>query len=114
MRSRLQLTCLNVLSGLNPQTRYPGRNFHVWNEAWMRRPDLPAKPEYNGWQVVDATPQEASDGKLAISDSLSYISDNSVQNVLTSRIYFTKTQKSSSLPVSFGSFSKRVDIAGVK
>ena len=36
-------------------------NFHVWNEVWMTRPDLPEG--YDGWQVIDATPQEASDGK---------------------------------------------------
>ncbi|XP_038074044.1 protein-glutamine gamma-glutamyltransferase K-like [Patiria miniata] len=35
-------------------------NFHVWNEAWMSRPELPAG--YGGWQAVDATPQETSDG----------------------------------------------------
>ncbi|XP_076839690.1 protein-glutamine gamma-glutamyltransferase K-like [Brachyhypopomus gauderio] len=35
-------------------------NFHVWNEAWMSRPDLPAG--MGGWQVVDATPQETSQG----------------------------------------------------
>lgn len=35
------------------------RNFHVWNEVWMKRPDLGA--EYSGWQVIDATPQEQSD-----------------------------------------------------
>ncbi|XP_014675499.1 PREDICTED: hemocyte protein-glutamine gamma-glutamyltransferase-like [Priapulus caudatus] len=35
-------------------------NFHVWNEAWMARPDLPKG--YGGWQALDATPQEASDG----------------------------------------------------
>jgi transglutaminase 1 len=35
-------------------------NFHVWNEAWFTRPDLP--DGYNGWQVIDATPQEASEG----------------------------------------------------
>ena len=34
------------------------RNFHVWNEAWMSRPDLPAG--FGGWQVLDATPQEES------------------------------------------------------
>lgn len=33
-------------------------NYHVWVEAWMSRPDL--GPEYNGWQAVDATPQEIS------------------------------------------------------
>ncbi|XP_052816725.1 hemocyte protein-glutamine gamma-glutamyltransferase-like isoform X2 [Mya arenaria] len=35
-------------------------NFHVWNDVWMARPDLPAG--YGGWQAIDATPQEASDG----------------------------------------------------
>ena len=36
-------------------------NFHVWNDVWMARPDLPRG--YGGWQAIDATPQEASDGK---------------------------------------------------
>ncbi|XP_063152837.1 protein-glutamine gamma-glutamyltransferase 5 isoform X1 [Candoia aspera] len=35
-------------------------NFHVWNECWMVRRDLP--PGYDGWQVLDATPQESSNG----------------------------------------------------
>ncbi|KAM4610653.1 protein-glutamine gamma-glutamyltransferase 2-like [Polymixia lowei] len=35
-------------------------NFHVWVECWMRRPDL--GPEFDGWQVVDPTPQEKSSG----------------------------------------------------
>ncbi|PAA79820.1 hypothetical protein BOX15_Mlig031784g4 [Macrostomum lignano] len=35
-------------------------NFHVWNEMWMTRPDLGKR--YNGWQAVDATPQEVSGG----------------------------------------------------
>ncbi|XP_051701154.2 protein-glutamine gamma-glutamyltransferase 6 isoform X1 [Oryctolagus cuniculus] len=35
-------------------------NFHVWNESWFARPDL--GPAYNGWQVLDATPQEESEG----------------------------------------------------
>ncbi|XP_061300038.1 protein-glutamine gamma-glutamyltransferase K-like, partial [Pezoporus flaviventris] len=35
-------------------------NFHVWNDCWMKRPDLPAG--HDGWQVVDATPQETSSG----------------------------------------------------
>ena len=36
------------------------RNFHVWNEGWFKRPDLPDGND--GWQVFDATPQERSDG----------------------------------------------------
>ncbi|XP_077542339.1 annulin-like isoform X2 [Haemaphysalis longicornis] len=36
-------------------------NFHVWNEAWMMRPDL-EPGDYSGWQAIDSTPQEASDG----------------------------------------------------
>uniref|UniRef100_A0A1B6D4M4 Transglutaminase-like domain-containing protein n=1 Tax=Clastoptera arizonana TaxID=38151 RepID=A0A1B6D4M4_9HEMI len=35
-------------------------NYHVWNDVWMSRPDLPIG--YGGWQAVDATPQETSDG----------------------------------------------------
>ncbi|XP_053103811.1 protein-glutamine gamma-glutamyltransferase E-like [Hemicordylus capensis] len=35
-------------------------NFHVWNESWFVRSDLGAT--YNGWQIVDATPQERSTG----------------------------------------------------
>uniref|UniRef100_A0A672QM24 Protein-glutamine gamma-glutamyltransferase K n=1 Tax=Sinocyclocheilus grahami TaxID=75366 RepID=A0A672QM24_SINGR len=35
-------------------------NYHVWNEAWMTRPDLPSG--FGGWQVIDATPQETSQG----------------------------------------------------
>ncbi|GIY43593.1 hemocyte protein-glutamine gamma-glutamyltransferase [Caerostris extrusa] len=35
-------------------------NFHVWNDCWMSRPDLPVG--YGGWQAIDATPQETSEG----------------------------------------------------
>lgn len=38
------------------------RNYHVWVEAWMRRPDLAKDGRYDGWQVLDPTPQEKSDG----------------------------------------------------
>ena len=34
------------------------RNYHVWVEGWMSRPDL--GPTYGGWQALDATPQEIS------------------------------------------------------
>ncbi|XP_056294501.1 protein-glutamine gamma-glutamyltransferase 6 [Pseudoliparis swirei] len=37
-------------------------NFHVWVEAWMRRPDLDEDGKYDGWQVLDPTPQEKSEG----------------------------------------------------
>ena len=37
-------------------------NFHVWNDVWMARPDLPEG--FGGWQAIDATPQEASDGEI--------------------------------------------------
>ncbi|XP_041639554.1 protein-glutamine gamma-glutamyltransferase 5-like [Cheilinus undulatus] len=35
------------------------RNFHVWTEGWMKRHD---QEQYGGWQVLDPTPQELSDG----------------------------------------------------
>ncbi|XP_052817705.1 protein-glutamine gamma-glutamyltransferase K-like [Mya arenaria] len=37
-------------------------NFHVWNEVWLVRPDLEPRRKYDGWQAIDATPQETSDG----------------------------------------------------
>ncbi|XP_072095708.1 protein-glutamine gamma-glutamyltransferase 2-like [Mobula birostris] len=42
------------------QTRDSIWNFHCWVECWMKRPDL--KPGYDGWQALDPTPQEKSDG----------------------------------------------------
>lgn len=36
------------------------RNFHCWVESWMTRPDL--QPGYEGWQAIDPTPQEKSEG----------------------------------------------------
>ncbi|XP_069716088.1 protein-glutamine gamma-glutamyltransferase 4 [Phaenicophaeus curvirostris] len=35
-------------------------NFHVWNDVWMKRIDLPAG--FDGWQAIDSTPQEQSEG----------------------------------------------------
>ncbi|XP_029010677.1 protein-glutamine gamma-glutamyltransferase 2 [Betta splendens] len=35
-------------------------NFHCWVESWMTRKDLPKGND--GWQVLDPTPQELSDG----------------------------------------------------
>ena len=34
-------------------------NFHVWTECWMARPSL---ARMDGWQILDATPQEESEG----------------------------------------------------
>ena len=49
-------------------------NYHVWNDVWMARPDLPKgevrfeydgiSKGYDGWQHIDATPQEESEGKI--------------------------------------------------
>lgn len=36
------------------------RNFHVWVECWMTRKDLGS--DMNGWQVLDPTPQQRSEG----------------------------------------------------
>lgn len=37
-------------------------SFHVWTEMYMRRPDV--GKQANGWQAVDATPQEESGGRF--------------------------------------------------
>lgn len=50
-----------ILEELNADSIW---NYHVWNELWMDRPDLNSNDglTYNGWQAVDSTPQEMSDG----------------------------------------------------
>lgn len=35
-------------------------NYHVWNECWFKRVDLP--DGHDGWQAIDGTPQEESGG----------------------------------------------------
>lgn len=53
-------TCI-TFSFIKPDLQvFSWRNFHVWNDCWMARPDLP--PGNGGWQAVDATPQETSQG----------------------------------------------------
>ncbi|XP_015904318.1 hemocyte protein-glutamine gamma-glutamyltransferase [Parasteatoda tepidariorum] len=47
----------NELSEFNEDSIW---NFHVWNDCWMSRSDLPSG--YGGWQAIDATPQETSEG----------------------------------------------------
>ncbi|XP_043081767.1 coagulation factor XIII A chain [Puntigrus tetrazona] len=42
------------------RTRDSVWNYHCWNEVYIKRLDLPEK--YSGWQVIDSTPQETSDG----------------------------------------------------
>ena len=52
---------------VNERALFDYRNYHVWNEAWMARPDLTGKDaeagKFTGWQAIDATPQERSDGR---------------------------------------------------
>ena len=36
----------------------------MWNDVWMTRPDLPQG--YGGWQAIDATPQQASEGTFPL------------------------------------------------
>ncbi|XP_055007177.1 coagulation factor XIII A chain [Boleophthalmus pectinirostris] len=56
-------TDLIFTSDLQPdsrRTRDSIWNYHCWNEVFLKRSDIP--DEYSGWQVIDATPQETSDG----------------------------------------------------
>ncbi|KAM3622381.1 uncharacterized protein V6R79_024014 [Siganus canaliculatus] len=47
-------------------------NFHVWTEGWMKRPDLSNDGKYDGWQVLDPTPQETSGAVLDGETNLKY------------------------------------------
>ncbi|XP_055891117.1 protein-glutamine gamma-glutamyltransferase K-like isoform X3 [Biomphalaria glabrata] len=42
-------------------------NFHVWNEAWLSRFDLPEG--YGGWQALDPTPMDCSEGVVTCGPS---------------------------------------------
>ncbi|XP_063816608.1 protein-glutamine gamma-glutamyltransferase E-like [Pseudophryne corroboree] len=47
-----------------PDTADSVWNFHAWVEAWFARKDLGSA--YDGWQVLDATPQEESQGSYRL------------------------------------------------
>ncbi|KAA8579607.1 hypothetical protein FQN60_006700, partial [Etheostoma spectabile] len=57
---KTELICLPDGSPDRENTRDSIWNYHCWNEVFIKRDDLPA--DLGGWQVVDATPQEMSDG----------------------------------------------------
>ncbi|XP_078099861.1 coagulation factor XIII A chain-like [Sander vitreus] len=57
---KTDLICLTDGSPDEKNTKDSIWNYHCWNEVFIRRDDLP--PGLGGWQVVDATPQETSDG----------------------------------------------------
>uniref|UniRef100_A0A670ZNZ7 protein-glutamine gamma-glutamyltransferase n=1 Tax=Pseudonaja textilis TaxID=8673 RepID=A0A670ZNZ7_PSETE len=62
-------------------------NFHVWNEGWFARSDLGAS--YNGWQILDATPQERSSGIFQCGPaSLTAIKEGDVDLVYDSPFVF--------------------------
>lgn len=70
------------------------RNFHVWNESWMARPDLPAG--MGGWQVVDATPQETSQGSFCCGPaSVTAIRDGQVYLKYDAPFVFAEVRKHS-------------------
>ncbi|KAG8455376.1 hypothetical protein GDO86_001536 [Hymenochirus boettgeri] len=54
-------------------------NYHVWNDCWMTRPDLPAG--YSGWQAIDATPQETSNGTYCCGPSPHLAIKNGLVNI---------------------------------
>ncbi|XP_058298789.1 protein-glutamine gamma-glutamyltransferase 4 [Hylobates moloch] len=66
-----------------------GRNFHMWTDAWMKRPDLPKG--YDGWQAVDATPQERSQGVFCCGPSpLTTIRKGDIFIVYDTRFVFSE------------------------
>lgn len=62
------------------------RNYHCWCEAFMKRPDLP--PKYSGWQVVDATPQETSDGTDLFTVNATFSASQQVEHKSTCKERF--------------------------
>ncbi|XP_053665322.1 annulin-like [Anopheles marshallii] len=56
-------------------------NFHVWNEVWLKRRDLGTNV-YDGWQVIDGTPQEFSDGAYKLGPAPVEAVKNGLVNML--------------------------------
>ncbi|XP_033113458.1 hemocyte protein-glutamine gamma-glutamyltransferase-like [Anneissia japonica] len=64
-------------------------NFHCWTDAWMARPDLP--PGYGGWQAVDATPQERSEGVFQLGPApLAAVKAGHVQLLFDTKFVFAE------------------------
>ncbi|KAK7131862.1 hypothetical protein R3I93_018430 [Phoxinus phoxinus] len=83
-------------------------NFHVWNDCWMARPDLPTG--LGGWQAVDATPQETSQGVFrcgpasvaAVRDGLVYLKHDTpfvFAEVNSDKVYWQRTADGTFTPV---------------
>ncbi|XP_053677743.1 annulin-like [Anopheles nili] len=56
-------------------------NYHVWNEVWLKRRDL-GTDAYDGWQVIDGTPQEFSDGAYKLGPAPVEAVKNGLVNML--------------------------------
>lgn len=65
--------CSNISGGVNlfvknsakldlDHTRDVIWNFHTWNEFWVKRTDVVMSSNLDGWQAIDATPQEKLEG----------------------------------------------------
>ncbi|CAH2302354.1 -glutamine gamma-glutamyltransferase E-like [Pelobates cultripes] len=64
-------------------------NFHVWNESFCIRSDLGSM--YNGWQIVDATPQEPSQGEYRLGPcALKAIKEGDVDLLYDTPFVFTE------------------------
>ncbi|KAL1782548.1 protein-glutamine gamma-glutamyltransferase 4 [Sigmodon hispidus] len=64
-------------------------NFHVWTDAWMKRQDLPQGND--GWQVLDSTPQEISEGSFRTGPSpLTAIRQGAVNIQYDTKFVFTE------------------------
>ena len=56
-------------------------NFHCWTEVWLSRAS-DVGSEYSGWQVVDATPQEQSNGRFCLGPAPVFAVKEGIVNVL--------------------------------
>ncbi|XP_068118224.1 protein-glutamine gamma-glutamyltransferase E-like [Hyperolius riggenbachi] len=65
-------------------------NFHAWNEGWFTRKDL-SDSSYDGWQVLDATPQEESAGAYRLGPcSVHAIKEGDIDRPYDARFVFSE------------------------
>lgn len=77
----------------------------MWNDCWMARPDLP--PGHGGWQAVDSTPQETSQGTFRCGPA-------SVNAIRSGQVYLKHDTPFVFAEVSAGNWQEHLSVTKVR
>ncbi|XP_069507356.1 protein-glutamine gamma-glutamyltransferase 6-like [Ambystoma mexicanum] len=81
-------------------------NYHVWNEAWFARKDLGTS--YDGWQAIDATPLEKSEGMYRCGPaSIKAIKEGDVDKDYDTRFMFASVNADVAMWIAFSDGTRK-------